>query len=277
MRCHFIKLRDSQIQMKKYLQAVAVLLLTTLPVICHADPLNGGLGNAFKILLALLIVGIVLIIASLIVSIYSIKSRKSAPHTGAWVLVIITNILALPFQYGFGQMYSAFRLIGTLPTVSLLILLTASLRYASGSKFVILFILRAIAGIFFLSNLTFILTTNGYYIFANTALNFTVHLILFIALATWCVLELLRLSAKKEVPLTGQLQSIKWGIVICIGVYFLNSVHTYFFNGFFRDFTDINIPSTIIGVFPYNVIQLLAYTLPGAIAYKLYTTRSRAA
>lgn len=263
--------------MRKDIRTLALLFSAiALPLICSADPLNGGLGNAFEILLAVLIAGIIIIITSLVVSIFSINSRKRAPHTGAWILVIIANILALPFQYGFGQMYPAFGLIGALANVSLLILLTASLRYASGSKFVVLFILRTVFGISFVFNFAY-MPISKYYLFANTALAFAVHSILFTALATWFVWRLLRAAAKKEVTITGLLQSIKWGMAICIGVNFLNGVHAYFFHGFFREHAHINLLSIIIGVFPYNVIQLITYALAGAIAYKLYTTRREAA
>lgn len=261
--------------MRKVTRTLALLFpAIAFPLICSADPLNGGLGNAFAILLAIMIAGAVIIIAGLIAGIHSFK-RASMPGTGAWVIVISSKLVALLFGYAFSYATSAYEIFDFIGNLSLVLILIAHERHLVGRRFMVCYVLHAILSICIIHYI--FMFTGAMAGFYSPVLFIILRLLIVLLPATWYIYKLLPQSEAKKIDLQGWKRPMLIGFLICFGVYLAVSFPTRGMRSssvsFFEHLRLLRL--TFVGVFPYNIIMLTSFLLPGIVAYQLHKSRSQ--
>lgn len=240
-----------------------------------ADPLNGGLGDAFALLLVVLGVLCAIIIAGLVLSIISYSARHKAPAKVAWFFVILGKAITVAIQYGFSSSFGYSGILSLPANISLILMLAALEPHLAGRKFMMSYIFRsALSYSVVLGMLYYVLGISRFGIYSPYFV-IGVSVLLLIGLVTWQVYRLLSVSNSKGIKYTGYYEPMLWGIMICATVYFMNIGLSFFVQ--FRTIMEHPdfMASMLLGVYPQNIINFVSWVIPGLVAYGIYDAQHR--
>ena len=266
--------------MKRYLPLKDKIGYLLLPLLllsqrAVADPLNGGLGDAFVLMLALLCIVIVLIFTGLIFSIISYRARHKAPTAAAWFFVILGKVITVAIHYRLSYSFGYAGLLNLPANISLILLLASLEPHLSGRKFMVSYIFRsALSYSVVLGMLYYVLGISRFGIYSPYFV-IGVSVLLLIGLVTWQVYRLLSVSNSKGIKYTSYYEPMLWGIMICATLYLMNIGLSFIVQ--FRTIMEHPdfMASMLLGVYPQNIINFVSWVIPGLVAYGIYNAQHR--
>lgn len=262
--------------MRPYSKIIRLLLPSILlPLTSVADPLNGGLGSTFERNLALALVAIIVVVCGPILSIRSLNSSNETLNKTAWGFIITGKIISIALQNRIPNIIG-FTYIVSLPVnIGLILLLNRSERSLIGREFLLCYIFRSTLTITVITDVLSSLTDISQFIQYTTYVYFIAGLVVLMTLLSRFLYRLLLISASKNIAPTDLRMTMLYSVVIGICVYLSQSTTFAFAYPNKFGWQPQLFRALFTGVFPYNALRLIAWVLSGAIAYNIYTAKTR--
>jgi hypothetical protein len=247
-------------------------------MLCHADPLNGGITNSDVVALLLIILAIALVFAAApVVSYLSYKRQGRQLNITAWVLAIITKLACIVFatRSGNNNYWQWGALAGILPNISLCLLLLKAERNLHGWQFQLASFVHSILGIL-VADILLSLVLSRFIILGDVRIYQAFSGLLRFAITVGFVYQYLKSAAAKAVGFApGLLRPFVFGLAITLGLFMNNMLMLLLVEVQSDHVFQSGITNIVFSMQHENIFLLANALLSGVAAYWLFNQKTK--